>query len=96
MELNMNSAAYQRPRMAKRVRLQIDKVTGKPVLLHQETVLLLNHTGYRVLRLCDGTQTIAEIIGTLAKEYQMAESTLSQDVSQFVGAISQQGLIEWV
>jgi pyrroloquinoline quinone biosynthesis protein D len=96
MELNMNSAAYQRPRMAKCVRLQIDKVTGKPVLLHQETVLLLNHTGYRVLRLCDGTQTIAEIIGTLAKEYQMADSTLSQDVSQFVGAISQQGLIEWV
>jgi pyrroloquinoline quinone biosynthesis protein D len=96
MELNMNSAAYQRPRMAKCVRLQIDKVTGKPVLLHQETVLLLNHTGYRVLRLCDGTQTIAEIIATLAKEYQLAESTLPQDVPIFVETICQQGLIEWV
>jgi pyrroloquinoline quinone biosynthesis protein D len=92
----MNSAAYQRPLLAKRVRLQIDKITGKPVLLYQETVLLLNHSAYQVLRLCDGTQTIAEIIATLAKEYQLAESTLPQDVSQFVGAISQQGLIEWV
>ena len=92
----MNSAAYQRPRLAKRVRLQTDKITGKPVLLHQETVLLLNHTGYEVLRLCDGTQTMAEIIATLAKEYQLADSTLSQAVSQFVGTISQQGLIEWV
>ena len=92
----MNSAADQRPRLAKRVRLQTDKITGKPVLLHQETVLLLNHTGYQVLRLCDGTQTLAEIIATLAKDYQLAESTLPQDVSQFVVAIGEQGLIEWV
>ena len=92
----MNSAAHQRPRLAKRVRLQMDNITGKPVLLYQETVLLLNHSGYQVLRLCDGTQTITDIVETLAKEYQMAEPTLSRDVSEFVGAISQQGLIEWV
>ena len=66
------------------------------MLLHQETALVLNHSGYEVLRLCDGTQTVAEIIGTLAKEYQLAESTLPQDVSIFVETICQQGLIEWV
>jgi pyrroloquinoline quinone biosynthesis protein D len=92
----MNSATHQHPRLAKRVRLQIDNISGKPVLLYQESVLWLNHSGYEVLRLCDGTQTIAEIIGTVAKEYQTADSTVSGSIAEFVAAISQQGLIEWV
>ena len=92
----MNSATHQHPRLAKRVRLQIDSISGKPVLLYQETVLWLNHSGYQVLRLCDGTQTVAEIVGALAKEYQTADSTLSRSIAEFVGAISQEGLIEWV
>ena len=92
----MKPAPYQRPRLAQGVRLQMDILTENPVLLYQETVILMNQTGYEVLRRCDGTQTLSEIISSLAREYQMAESTLFQDVSQYVGVMNQKGLVEWL
>jgi pyrroloquinoline quinone biosynthesis protein D len=91
----MRPDPYQRPRLAKSARLQTDRVSGNPVLLNQEAVLVLNQTGYQVLRLCDGTQTVSEIIGTLAKQYQIPVSALSEEVSQYIKAISLKGLIEW-
>jgi pyrroloquinoline quinone biosynthesis protein D len=85
-----------RPRLAKRVRLRIDAVSGDPVLLHQEAVVLLNQTGYETLRLCDGTRTSREILQELENQYPAAKSVLSREVLQYFEAISQRGLIEWV
>jgi pyrroloquinoline quinone biosynthesis protein D len=86
----------KRPRLAKRVRLQIDAVSGYPVLLHQEAIMVLNQTGYEILRLCDGTHTLREILQDLENQYPAAKSILSQEVLQYFEAISQRGLIEWV
>jgi pyrroloquinoline quinone biosynthesis protein D len=57
---------------------------------------VLNETGYEILRLCDGTRTLSEIIQKLANEYPAAQSILSREVSQYIQAISQKGLIEWI
>jgi pyrroloquinoline quinone biosynthesis protein D len=93
----MNSSGpNNRPRLAKRVRLETDAVSGNPVLLHQEAIMVLNETGYEILRLCDGTRTLSEIIQKLANEYPAAQSILSREVSQYIQAISQKGLIEWI
>jgi pyrroloquinoline quinone biosynthesis protein D len=93
----MNSAApNKRPHLAKRARLQSDPVSGGPVLLHQEAVIVLNHSGYEILRLCDGTHTSSEIIQELETQYPTAKSILSQEVLQYLEAISQKGLIEWI
>jgi pyrroloquinoline quinone biosynthesis protein D len=93
----LNSGALNnRPRLAKRVRLQTDAVSGNPVLLHQEAVVVLNQTGYEILRLCDGTRTLGEIIKDLETQYPAAQSILPREVSQYLEAISQQGLIEWI
>ena len=86
----------KRPRLAKRVRLQIDALSGNPVLLHQEAVMVLNQTGYEILRLCDGTRTLREIVQDLENQYPAAKSILSGEVFQYFEAISQRGLIEWV
>jgi pyrroloquinoline quinone biosynthesis protein D len=92
----MNSSApNDRPRLAKRARLQIDAASGTPVLLHQEAIMVLNQTGYEILRLCDGTRTVSEIIRDLENEYPVAQSILSREVSQYIEAIYQKGLIEW-
>jgi pyrroloquinoline quinone biosynthesis protein D len=85
-----------RPCLAKRVRLQIDAVTGNPVLLHQEAIMVLNQTGYEILRLCDGTRTLREILQDLENQYPVAKSILSREVLQYFEAISQRGLIEWI
>jgi pyrroloquinoline quinone biosynthesis protein D len=85
-----------RPCLAKRGRLQIDAVSGNPVLLHQETIMVLNQTGYEILRLCDGTRTLQEILHDLENQYPTAKSVLKREVLEYFEAISQTGLIEWV
>lgn len=93
----MNSGALNdRPRLARRVRLQIHPASGKPVLLHQEAVVVLNDSGYEILRLCDGTHTMREIVQELENRYPTAKSILSQEVLHYIEAISQKGLIEWI
>jgi pyrroloquinoline quinone biosynthesis protein D len=94
-DVNVHSP-NKRPRLAKRVRLQIDTLSGNPVLLHQEEIIVLNPTGYEILRLCDGTRTLREILQTLEDQYPDAQSILSREVSHYLEAISQRGLIEWV
>ena len=88
-------ALNDRPLLAKRVRLQMDPVTNGPVLLHQEAVIVLNHSGYEILRLCDGTHTLSEIIEELETRFPTAKSMLSQEVLQYLEAVSQKGLIVW-
>jgi len=92
MEFN---ASNSRPCLPKWVRLQIDPVSGKPILLHQEAVIVLNQTGYEILGLCDGTRTVSEIIQTLENQYPGAPAILSWEVSEYLRAVSKKCFIEW-
>jgi pyrroloquinoline quinone biosynthesis protein D len=85
-----------RPCLAKRVRLQIDPVSGRPVLLNQEAIILLNKTGHEIVLRCDGTRTLSEIIEELENQYAIAKTTLARDVSKYVENLSQKGLLEWI
>ena len=89
------AASNNRPCLAKRVRLQIDPISGNPVLLLQEAVMVLNQTGNEILRLCDGTHTVSEIIQDLENQYPSARQILWREISQYLEAITQKGLIEW-
>lgn len=92
----MNSCALNnRPRLPRHVRLQTDTVSGNPVLLLPEEVIVLNQTGYEILRLCDGSHTVSEIIQALENKYPAARPILSREVSEYLRAISQKGLITW-
>jgi pyrroloquinoline quinone biosynthesis protein D len=86
----------RRPRLAKRVRLQIDPVSAKPVLLNQESVVLLNKTGYEILLRCDGTRSLAEIIEELGNQYPAAKATLAREVLQYAESLHREGLLEWI
>jgi pyrroloquinoline quinone biosynthesis protein D len=95
-DLSMNSCApNNRPRLARHVRLQTDTVSGNPVLLLPEAVIVLNQTGYEILRLCDGAHTVPEIIQALDNTYPAARPILQREVSEYLQAISQKGLIAW-
>lgn len=95
--VNMDSLTPdKRPRLAKRARLHVDPVSGNPVLMHQEAVVILNCSGYEILRLCDGTHTLSEVIQVLEGRYPEARSILGQEVPEYVEAISKKGLIEWI
>jgi len=93
----MNSdAPKNRPRLAKRVRLQTDTVSGNPILVHQEAILVLNQSGYEILQLFDGVRALSEIVQDLETQYPTAKAILAQEVLQYIEAISQKGLVEWI
>src|SRR5258708_30373391 len=68
------------PRLVKRARLRTDPVSGDPVLLSQEKIILLNRSGFEILSLCDGTRSIKEIIGQLQTCYPGGDPTLPNEV----------------
>jgi pyrroloquinoline quinone biosynthesis protein D len=85
-----------RPRLAKRVRMQTDPVTHGPVLLTQETVIVLNRTGHEVLRRCDGSRTVSQITLELCSLYPAAGTSLAEDVSCYLQRLTQKGWVEWI
>src|SRR5438046_10520977 len=82
-----------RPRLAKGVRLQIDSVTGKNVLLFPEGIVELNETAHEILSRCDG-RTFSEIVHSLAEEYDANATTLAADVRATLADLPQRKLIE--
>jgi pyrroloquinoline quinone biosynthesis protein D len=95
-ELSIDSArASQRPSLVKHVRLQIDQLTGEPVLLSQEAVLTLNRSGYEILQRCDGSRTLTEVIRELEAQYQATNSKLGPEVLWYVDKLSRKGLLQW-
>jgi len=70
-----------RPRLAGHVRLTFCRTRQRKVLLHPETVVVLNGSGAAILELCDGRHTVAEIMTELGARYQ----TVPEDeVRQFL------------
>ncbi|MGY4983391.1 pyrroloquinoline quinone biosynthesis peptide chaperone PqqD [Streptomyces sp. 900105755] len=70
-----------RPRLARHVRLTFCRTRQRKVLLHPETVVVLNGSGAAVLELCDGRHTVAEIVTELGASYQTVPEN---EVRQFL------------
>jgi coenzyme PQQ biosynthesis protein PqqD len=83
-----------RLRLNSKARVQTDKVTGKLALLYPEGVLLLNSTGAAIVELCDGQHTFGEMVAKLAVRYGSRPEQLSGDVAEYLGRLSERGLLE--
>jgi pyrroloquinoline quinone biosynthesis protein D len=70
----------ERPKLSSRARLQKDKVTGKPVLLYPEGILILNPTARAIVTHCTGDETMEEIVAKLAAQYGASTEDLRPDV----------------
>ena len=82
-----------RPSLAKGVRLEIDSVTRKSVLLYPEAIVELNETAHEILSRCDG-RTLWEIISELADEYDADPNALAADVRDTLSDLQRRKLIE--
>lgn len=83
-----------RPQLAKGVRLQIDSITGKSVLLYPEGIVELNETAHEILSRCDG-RPVAEIVQRLAEEYDGDAETVASDVRDTLAGLHQRKLVEF-
>ncbi|MDX3239018.1 pyrroloquinoline quinone biosynthesis peptide chaperone PqqD [Streptomyces sp. ME03-5709C] len=70
-----------RPRLARHVRLTFCRTRRRHILLHPETVVVLNDSGAAILELCDGRHTVAEIVTELGTRYR---TVAGDEVRRFV------------
>ena len=81
------------PALAPGVRLQIDKLTGEPVLLHPEGIMTLNSTAHEIVARCNGATTVEDIATALAAEYEISRAALDADVLECLEDLRQRRLI---
>jgi len=82
------------PKLSSRARLQTDKVTGKPVLLYPEGVLMLNPTGHAIAQLCTGEVTFQEMVDKLAARYKKTSQEISPQVAEYLHRLRERNLLE--
>jgi pyrroloquinoline quinone biosynthesis protein D len=82
------------PRLSPRARLAEDKVTGKPIVLYPEGVLILNPTGHAIVTLCTGRETLEGIVTRLAAQYRVSPAELRPDVIEYLNRLRSRNLLE--
>lgn len=82
-----------RPALASHVRLQIDPVSGDPVLLFSEGLLILNPTAHEIVLHCNGRTTVQEIIAALSAEYEIGETELQADALECLQDLANRNLL---
>src|SRR5260370_38194424 len=88
-------AQHTRPRLVAKARMQIDKVSGEPVLLYPEGLLLLNTTGAAIIPLCDGKHTFLEIVMELAAHYNVSPQGLRRHVREYLVRLHNRPLLNF-
>jgi pyrroloquinoline quinone biosynthesis protein D len=78
-----------RPVLSRGVVLRHDRVRGTDLLLLPERVVVLHGDGGRVVRLCDGTRAVADIVTELGARYPGAP--VAGEVPEFLTALRKEG-----
>jgi len=83
-----------RPRLADRARLKFDRHENRHLLLYPEKGLKLSPTAAEIVKRCDGSRTVAEIVLELRGLYATApEGVIENEVSSFLGVLESRGLL---
>jgi pyrroloquinoline quinone biosynthesis protein D len=86
-------ALAARPRLARKVRLRTDPITGKKLVVYPERGLALNETGAEILELCDGERRVADIIAALRARHIGASESLGDEVRAFLQELADRNLL---
>ena len=84
----MPDALPERPRLAPGVRLHFDKTRDAWVLLGPERVIETEGPANDILRRCDGTRTVGQIVDELAALYTAEASEIARDVEDMLAELA--------
>jgi len=73
-------------------RLQWEEAQQKDVILYPEGMVELNQSSAEILKLCDGTRKLAQIISDLEEKF--ATSGLTNDITAFLEVALKNGWIQ--
>ncbi len=83
-----------RPRLASGVRMLIDRLTGRPLLVFPEAVVELTGSGSAIVQLCDGHRLLSEIVETLSGQFQAPPAVLRSDVTRYLCRLHERMLVQ--
>jgi len=84
-----------RPRLSPKVRLRLDRRTGRSLLLYPETGLELNNSATEIAQLCTGDHTVDDIAGLVALAYDDASpADIRRAVHDFLNHLAGRGLLQ--
>ena len=82
------------PRLALGCRMTQSKDLG-PVLLMPESMLRLTGPGPRIVELCDGARTLADVIATLQSEFSAADpEMIRREVMTFLASLQERRALD--
>jgi pyrroloquinoline quinone biosynthesis protein D len=81
------------PTLSPAVRFRIDPISGDPVLLYPEGLLVLSATAVDIVGRCDGKNSVAQILAQMGEEYEVDEATLKGDVLECLADLSKKTLL---
>jgi pyrroloquinoline quinone biosynthesis protein D len=73
-------------------RLQWEEAQQKDVILYPEGMVELNQSSAEILKLCDGTRKLDQIVADLEQKFET--TGLKQDITQFLEIALQNGWIK--
>ena len=83
-----------KPRLARGVRLRLDHINEKLLLLRPEQGFELQGSASEVVKLCTAKLTVAEIVDRLTETYRdVARDLIAQDVARLLAQLTHRGLI---
>src|SRR5262249_54315247 len=66
------------------------------VVLFPEGMIRVQGTGLKILELCDGQKSVAEIVSTLSQTYGGADpAKIREDVGNFLQALQQKRIVDY-
>ena len=83
-----------RPRLPRGGRLREDRVRERWVLLAPERVVKLNPIAVEVLKLCDGSRSLAEIVAGLAARFNADPARVGADVRALIASLQDKRMAE--
>ena len=79
-----------RPQLRRGVRTGTDPLSGETVLLFPEGVLIMNETAAAVVRQCDGSHSVADLMQSINEGY---DDVAVEDVLTLLRDLIAQGLL---
>ena len=73
-------------------RLQWEEAQQKEVILYPEGMVELNQSSAEILKLCDGSRNLAQIVTDLEQKFQA--TGLEKDIHQFLEVALQNGWVQ--
>jgi pyrroloquinoline quinone biosynthesis protein D len=83
----------ERPRLAPGVRLHFDKTRDAWVLLGPERVIETEGPANDILRRCDGTRTVSQIVDELAVLYTAEPREIAHDVQDMLAELAAKRMV---